>query len=133
MRLAEIVNGVVINVIEVDPAAVPDWAADWPDAADAGPGWHLIDGALVPPQAPGQPVPQSVSMFQARTALRRAGLLAAVEAAVAASADPEIQDAWEYGTELHRASRTVAALAAQIGLTDAQVDDLFRVAATITA
>lgn len=86
----------------------------------------MIDDA---PQA----VPQSVSMFQARTALRRAGLLAAVEAAVAASADPEIQDAWEYATEFPRTSPTLAALAAQIGLTDAQVDDLFRVAATITA
>lgn len=79
------------------------------------------------------PVPQSVSMFQARTALRRAGLLAAVEATVAASGDPEIQDAWEYATEFPRTSPTIAALAAQIGLTDAQVDDLFRVAATITA
>lgn len=79
------------------------------------------------------PVPQSVSMFQARTALRRAGLLAAVEAAVDASGDPEIQDAWEYATEFPRSSPTIAALAAQIGLTDAQVDDLFRVAATITA
>lgn len=78
-------------------------------------------------------VPQSVSMFQARTAMRRAGLLASVETAVAASADPEIQDAWEYATEFHRASPTIAALAAQIGMTDAQVDDLFRVAATITA
>lgn len=38
MRLAQIENGLVVNVIEVDPQNVPEWAADWPEAGDAGPG-----------------------------------------------------------------------------------------------
>lgn len=38
MRLAQIENGVVVNVIEVDPQDVPEWAADWPEAGNAGPG-----------------------------------------------------------------------------------------------
>jgi len=50
MRKAEIVNGTVVNVVEVDPANVPDWCADWPDAEIAGPGWIVgPDGSLVPP------------------------------------------------------------------------------------
>lgn len=38
MRLAQIENGLVVNVIEVDPQNIPDWAADWPEAGNAGPG-----------------------------------------------------------------------------------------------
>jgi hypothetical protein len=38
MRLAQVVDGVVVNVIEVDPAAVPDWCEDWPEAGNCGPG-----------------------------------------------------------------------------------------------
>lgn len=49
MRKAEIINGRVVNVIEVDPENVPDWCADWPDAGDAGPGWIVgPDGTLEP-------------------------------------------------------------------------------------
>ena len=43
MRLAVIKNGIVENVIVVDPCNIQDWAADYPDAGDAGPGW-LYDG-----------------------------------------------------------------------------------------
>ena len=50
MRKAEIANGTVVNVVEVDPANVPDWCVDWPDAGHAGPGWIVgPDGSLAPP------------------------------------------------------------------------------------
>lgn len=42
MRLAQVKNGIVVNVIEA--TVRPDWAVDWPEAAEAGPGW-LWDGA----------------------------------------------------------------------------------------
>lgn len=72
------------------------------------------------------------SRFQARAAIHLAGLTDDVEAAVTA-ADPLVQIAWADATEFYRASPTIAALAAAIGLTDADVDDLFRTAMTITA
>lgn len=52
MRQAQVVDGAVVNVIEVDPANVPDWAADWPEAGDAGPGWTRNGTAFTPPPGP---------------------------------------------------------------------------------
>lgn len=73
-----------------------------------------------------------VSRFQARAALLGAGLLAQVEAAVAA-ADPVTQMAWADAIEFRRNSPTIAALSSAIGLTDTQLDDLFNAAAQIHA
>lgn len=73
-----------------------------------------------------------VSRFQARAALLGAGLLEAANAAVAA-ADPIVQIAWADAQEFRRTSPTIAALGAALGLTEAQIDDLFAAAALITA
>ncbi|NBW23833.1 MAG: hypothetical protein EBR82_89405 [Caulobacteraceae bacterium] len=78
-----------------------------------------------------QPVPEEVRQAQARRALLAAGLLTTVEAAVAASLQ-DIQIAWEYEPNIRRDSPMIAALAPALGLTDAQIDDLFRAAAAIT-
>lgn len=49
MKLADIQNGVVRNVIIVDPKAVPDWAASWPEIPDAfGTGDLFENGAFAP-------------------------------------------------------------------------------------
>lgn len=56
MRLAEVDAGIVVNVIEVDPAAVPDWAAGWPEAGEAGPGWTWDGEAFTPPPEPETPL-----------------------------------------------------------------------------
>ena len=72
------------------------------------------------------------SRFQARAALHLAGLLEATETAVAAS-DPITQIAWQDATDYYRSSETIAVIAKAINLTDEQIDDLFRVAMTITA
>lgn len=50
MRLAQIEGGIVINVIEAD--ARPDWAADWPEADAAGPGWGFDGTTFTPPAIP---------------------------------------------------------------------------------
>ena len=71
-----------------------------------------------------------VSRLQARVALLQAGLLPQVEAAVAA-ADPIIQMAWAEAIELRRYSPAILGLASALGLTDAQLDDLFRAAALV--
>ncbi len=49
MKKAQIENGIVINVIEVDPEQIPEWCEDWPNAEEAGPGWTFVDGAFHPP------------------------------------------------------------------------------------
>ena len=72
------------------------------------------------------------SRFQAKAALLAAGMLDDVEA-VMATADPLARMAWADATEFRRNSPTIAALAIIAGLTETQVDDLFRVAITITA
>ena len=76
-------------------------------------------------------VPTVVSMAQARRALTDAGLITAIDAAVA-NADPATVIGWEHATELHRSSPTLLALASQLGLTSEQIDDLFRAASVIT-
>ncbi len=69
-------------------------------------------------------------MAQARLALLQSGLLAQVENAVAA-AGQAVQIEWEYRDAVYRDSALVEALAAQLGWTSAQLDDLFRLAATL--
>lgn len=72
------------------------------------------------------------SRFQAKAALLQAGHLSAVEAAVA-NADTLTQLAWAEAVELRRASPMIATLAQAIGLSDEDVDELFRVAMQIEA
>jgi hypothetical protein len=53
MKKADIKNGVIANVIVVDPADVPEWAKDWPTVTVEGAGW-LYDGQkfTAPPDPP---------------------------------------------------------------------------------
>jgi hypothetical protein len=74
------------------------------------------------------PVPEVVTMRQARLALLGAGLLAQVNAAIAAMPGAEGDAArieWEYAQEVRRDSPLVAALLAALGLTDEALDNLF--------
>jgi len=77
------------------------------------------------------PVPHSVSPLQMRRALNQLGLRATLETAVAASTQ-DVRDAWEFGLEVRRNNALVTGMAAQMGMTDAQVDDLFRLAESFT-
>lgn len=43
MNLAQVENGIVTNVIVVDPNNIPDWASNYPETQNAGIGW-LYDG-----------------------------------------------------------------------------------------
>jgi hypothetical protein len=85
-----------------------------------------------PPPPPPPPPPESVTMRQARLALLGAGLLDAVEAALAAMEGAQGQAArieWEYATEIRRDNPLFSALAAQLGLTGDALDALFVTAA----
>lgn len=72
----------------------------------------------------------SVTPLQIRRALLRVGLLDDVTAFVEA-ADLETRMAWEYAVQIDRNNELIAAAAASIGTTDEDVDELFRLAATL--
>lgn len=78
---------------------------------------------------PPPPVPVSVSPLQCRLALNDFGIRAQVEAAVAAGSQV-IKDKWEFATEIRRDDPDLNALASAIGLSSAQIDSLFQLAAT---
>lgn len=73
-----------------------------------------------------------VSAFQAFEALDVFGYLDAAEAAIA-EADKKSQRAFHKATEFRRDSPTVLAIAASLGISELQLDALFRYAATIEA
>ena len=104
------------------------------DPATAGCFWRGDRWEIVQAQPPVDPVPAAVSMRQARLALLKAGLLAQVNTAVAAMPGAEGDAArieWEYAQEVRRDSPLLAQLAGALNLSTAQLDDLFRTAATL--
>ena len=79
-------------------------------------------------------VPASVTMRQGRLALLAAGKLAQVDAAIASLPEPQKSAAlieWDFSNELQRGNAFVATLGAALGLSDAQVDQLFITAAAL--
>lgn len=90
--------------------------------------------AALPAEPAAPAVPRSVSRFQARAALLNAGLLESVEQMMSSPDTPALARlAWTDAQEFRRTSPTVAAMAGALGLSDAQIDDLFIAAATIDA
>lgn len=71
-----------------------------------------------------------VSPLQFRRALRQTGLYQSVTDYVATQ-DDDTQDAWEYAVEIRRSDALIAQAAALLGKTAEEVDDLFRLAATL--
>ena len=76
------------------------------------------------------PVPQQVTMRQARLALLSAGLLDYAEASITA-AGREARLEWEYAAEVERSNPIITLIQQQQGITDEQIDDLFREAAKL--
>lgn len=130
MRLAQVVDGAVVNVIEVDGDR-PEWAKDWPEAGEAGPGWIASEkGLSAPPEF--ADVPQTISKMQ--------GILAVGEdlwARVLAYRDK--QATWaqrviiDSASDWHRDSENVAFFQWLFDLKSAEVDALFIAAAQIKA
>lgn len=71
-----------------------------------------------------------VTPRQIRLALTASGLRSTVEQAVAAGSQ-DLKDWWEYALEIERGHPLVEAIAQQLGITEQQLDDLFRLAATL--
>jgi hypothetical protein len=52
MVKAKVENGIVVNVIEVDPNKIPSWCANWPDITEGGIGWFWDGQVFTPPVLP---------------------------------------------------------------------------------
>ncbi len=72
-----------------------------------------------------------VTRRQMLTALHRVGLLTAIKGAVAASGDVELQIAFDESQEFQRNNPFLASMAAALGKTDAEIDAVFALAATL--
>lgn len=119
------------------PTDVPEFFGTCPDDADT-----QIDGVLgVYVQADWEtmrddemrarnPVPQQVTMRQARLELLKRALLDDVEVVITA-AGREAQIQWEYTSVVERSNPVIAIVQQQHGMTDAEIDDLFREAAKL--
>lgn len=76
-------------------------------------------------------VPEVVTMRQARLALLQSGLLQTVTDAIATGTDEAIKIEWEYATDVKRDWPSLVALTTSLGITDADLDNLFTLAATL--
>lgn len=118
--------------------AVADWATSTnlkpPTYDPQAENCRFIDGVwVVEVNAPPAPiVPGAVTMRQARLALLNAGLLSQVDIKIGALPSPQKEAAqieWEYSQEVQRHNGFVSLLAPSLGLTEAQLDQLFITAA----
>ena len=119
----------------VRPVAPPAEDAEYmavevdPVADGEGVLWQTWVLELRPAPGP-EPVPEVISRFQARAALELWELLDDAEALVLAQGGLAAM-AWQDISEFRRDSPLVNEIAPQLGLDDAELDDLFRLAATI--
>ena len=80
------------------------------------------------------PIPNTVSMRQARLALFQQGLLVNVQTAIDGLTEPQktvTQISWDYATTVQRDDDLVIELSAALGLTSADLDALFTLASTL--
>ena len=116
--IIEDATGKCVNVVDWDPAAEPAWSPP--------PGFTAVQDDTREIDPPPPVVPGEVSNAKGRLALVGAGLFAQVDAlAEAAGKQSPLFILWNHSPVWSRSSSTIAALAAQLGLTDEQVDALF--------
>lgn len=94
--------------------------------------WVAVGNTPAPYVAPSiDPATLFVTKRQMRLMLNAQGLRAQVEAAVAASTDPNIKDLWLFSDIYKRNDPMLTAIATGLNLTAAQVDALFIQAQTL--
>ena len=96
--------------------------------------WIVEGNTPEPYTPPPPPIPQTVTRFQALATLAAGGGLDVVHTYIDALPRSNIQRlAFENATDWERTSPTVNALAQMLGLSDAQVDELFVTASKVSA
>lgn len=70
-------------------------------------------------------VPKSITRFQAMTQLYRDGLRGDITSFLKNPGNEEAEIAWEEASEFHRDSEFIALVAAELNLTETQVDQMF--------
>lgn len=76
-------------------------------------------------------VPQSVTRRQFKRGLLHLGLLDQAEVLIAASGDRVLQIDYADALDFERGNQLIAGMGALMGKTEAEIDDLFRLAATL--
>ncbi len=131
-------NSVSIGTVVADPLPA-GMTANALSAEDAGAllsGAGAWDASSLSVQPIPVPVPTSVTARQIRLWLVRHGVsLAAVDAAIDWIPDAQVREEcrveWDYAPWVERRHPMLVPLAAALGLSEAQVDEAFREAATI--
>lgn len=139
MTYALFVNDASVQLFDADPDLHPSLdVRDVSGVKGFALGWVAkSDGGYGPPPEPEfvpSPAPFGVSSAQAKIALKRAGYLPAVKAAVdALGAEDEAAIWFSDARTWERGNNYVARLGEAVGLDSDAIDDLFRQAAQIAA
>jgi len=137
MKLAEITDGIVTNIIKVDPNDIPDWVAGWPDATGAEIGGTYASGVFAPLQIdPAEVLAQERANMVCTRQQGKLALGPTVWASVLAMVNDAdtpwgLRVAIEDTVEWRRTDEDMQALVWAMGLTEEQADDLFRLAMTL--
>lgn len=142
--LAGVLFGDEPDTAALDGADVDPVGASTPPAYD--PATHMLTEGI-PQQSggiwrqtwtvsvlPPPPVPEEVTRRQAKLALSRAGILPLADAAIAGmqgQAGEEARIDWADAGVFRRDNPLILGIGSTLGLTEAEVDDLFRAAARI--
>jgi hypothetical protein len=86
----------------------------------------LAEGNTPNPYVPPPPsVPSTAPMWAVRSVLKTNGLFDQARTFIDGSDNENLKLVWEYGNFADRNSPSIALLASELGLTDAQVDQMF--------
>lgn len=129
MRMAIVTpEGKVANIIEADAEFDPGAGLLMIPAQGAvSPGWTWDGNRFAAPE-PEQSVPEKVTDLQFRLALSMLGLRDAAEKIVE-DGSPDIRDYWDRAVAIHRGHPFVVQAARALKKSEAEIDDLFRLAA----
>ena len=124
-------EGLIISMIDGIEMAVPDDMGNRHRQMIAE--WEAEGNTIAPYEPAPAPLP-ILSARQFRLGLHTNGLLASVQSSIDAMEEPDktaAQIEWEYATQIERDHPLVQNLSAQLGLTDEQIDAMWREAAAL--
>lgn len=121
MKYAIIENNKIVNIAVSDTALSDNWI----ELQDGfGIGDNYSNGVFSKAEVVVE-IPQALTPRQIRMQLTKEGLRQQVEDTVANSNDYALKDWWEYSLDYKRDNPILIDMAAQLGLTDEQLDEMF--------